>query len=215
MAQSSTPFWLEIKTEYIDANLDKVIAYLSKESANKEADSFYEETEKLLGQRVQELVKTLSRAPIGEDEAADKAKNLNNLRLLGAWLLIQDGLKNAKAREAYFFFLKTLAALVPETLSEELTELAVQCLTRKEIIHLGFSWTDIKTVQAEVMAHKLLHSAEFGKEFCPDTWYQGKGSVRIAEGFIEIHETNRDDAQFAKTASSMMLLDPGRLSCLC
>ena len=54
MAQSSTPFWLEIKTEYIDANLDKVIAYLSKESANKEADSFFEETQKLLGQRVPE-----------------------------------------------------------------------------------------------------------------------------------------------------------------
>ena len=42
MAQNSTPFWLEIKTEYIDANLDKVIEYLSKEASNSETDSFYE-----------------------------------------------------------------------------------------------------------------------------------------------------------------------------
>ena len=55
MAQNSTPFWLEIKTEYIDANLDKVIEYLSKEASNSETDSFYEKTEKLLGQRVREL----------------------------------------------------------------------------------------------------------------------------------------------------------------
>jgi len=32
MESQNTPFWLEIKTEYIDANLDKVISYLSKES---------------------------------------------------------------------------------------------------------------------------------------------------------------------------------------
>ena len=207
MAQNSTPFWLEIKTEYIDANLDKVIEYLSKEASNSETDSFYEETEKLLGKRVRELVGSLAAQPLSAEESKDKEQNLSNLRLLGAWLLIQDKLATAEARQAYFFFLKTLSALVPETLTEELTELAVQCLVKREITALGFNWSDIKTVQAEVMAHKLLPSAAFGKDNCPDTWFQRKGSVRVHEGFVELHETNRDDAMFAKTASSLMLLD--------
>ena len=30
-ATTSAPFWLEIKTEYIDANLEKVIAYICQQ----------------------------------------------------------------------------------------------------------------------------------------------------------------------------------------
>ena len=131
MAQ--TPFWLEIKTEYIDANLDKVIEYLSKEASNNETDSFYEETEKLLGKRVRELVGSLAAQPLAAEESKNKEQNLSNLRLLGAWLLIQDRLATAEVRQAYFFFLKTLSALVPETLTEELTELAVQCLVKTTV----------------------------------------------------------------------------------
>ena len=69
----STPFWLEIKTEYIDANLEKVIAYLSRESSEPGTDSFYEETQKLLGKRVRELIRSLASTPIGqEDEKGEK-----------------------------------------------------------------------------------------------------------------------------------------------
>ena len=205
MAQ--TPFWLEIKTEYIDANLDKVIQYLSRESSNSDTDSFYEETEKLLGQRVNELVGTLAQQPLAAEESKDKERNIRNLRLLGAWLLIQDKLNTFEARQAYFFFLKTLAALVPDAVTEELTDVAVQCLLKKEITHLGFSWADLKTMQVEVMAHKLLQIVAFGSDYCPDAWYQGKGSVHIHDGQIELLETNRDDSLFAKTVSSMLLLD--------
>ena len=77
MAQNSTPFWLEIKTEYIDANLDKVIEYLSKEASNSETDSFYEETEKLLGKRVRELVGSLAAQPLSAEESKDKEQNLS------------------------------------------------------------------------------------------------------------------------------------------
>ena len=73
MAQ--TPFWLEIKTEHIDANLDKVIEYLSKEASNNETDSFYEETEKLLGKRVRELVGTLAAQPLSAEECSLRASS--------------------------------------------------------------------------------------------------------------------------------------------
>ena len=70
MAQ--TPFWLEIKAEYIDANLDRVLDYLSKESREPGTDPFWEETEKLLGQRVRELIGTLAAQPLSAEESKDK-----------------------------------------------------------------------------------------------------------------------------------------------
>ena len=207
-ANPSTPFWLEIKTEYIDANLEKVISYLSKESGEPGTDPFYEETERLLTKRVRELVTTLSSKPIGREEGEEeKTEAIDALRILGSWILIQDTYENSLSSEVYFFFLKTLSSLVPDSYSEDLAALALCCLTRKGITRPGFSWADIKTVQPEVMAHKIIHGAAFSEELAPETWYQGKGSVRVREGFVEIYPANRADAQFSKTASSLMLLD--------
>jgi hypothetical protein len=207
-ATTSAPFWLEIKTEYIDANLEKVIAYLSKESTVPGTDPFYEETEKLLGKRIQELLVSLSDAAIGrEDVENDKESGLRALRLLGAWLLIQDDLKKAYAREVFFFFVKTLIPLVPNTYTEDLTEVAVRCVTRKEIVGLGFGWTDLKDAQLEILAHKLIHVASFADSSCPESWYQGKGSVCVSDGHVKILGTNKKDSQFAKTVPSMALLD--------
>ena len=126
----STPFWLEIKTEYIDANLEKVIAYLSKESGEPGTDPFYEETERLLEKRVRELTEALSVSPIGqEDGTVEKDSGMDTLRILGAWLLIQDKYRDVLSREVYFFFIKTLSTLVPDSYAEDLTEQAVLCFT--------------------------------------------------------------------------------------
>ena len=107
----TTPLWLEIKTEYIDANLDKVITYLSKETVNPQHDAFYDETVTLLKQRTKELAGELSKASIWDaDETADKAAGIAALRMLGAALLV-----GSDAPSGYFFFVKTLATIVPAT----------------------------------------------------------------------------------------------------
>ena len=204
----STPFWLEIKTEYIDANLDKVIAYLSKESAEPGTDPFYEETERLLTKRVEELVESLSGSPVGqEDEPSGREGSLAALKILGAWLLIQDSYTDTFSREVYFFFMKTLSVMVPDSYAEELTSQAVLCLTRNGFQRPAFSWADIKDPQPEVIAHKVIHGSSFSGDPGPEAWFQGKGSVRLHDGFVEIYAANKADAQFAKTASSLMLLD--------
>lgn len=204
----STPFWLEIKTEYIDANLDKVIAYLSKESSEPGTDPFYEETERLLTKRVGELVESLSGSPVGqEDEPSGREGSLAALKILGAWLLIQDSYTDTFSREVYFFFMKTLSVMVPDSYAEELTAQAVLCLTRNGFQRPAFSWADIKDPQPEVIAHKVIHGSSFSGDPGPEAWFQGKGSVRLHDGFVEIYAANKADAQFAKTASSLMLLD--------
>ena len=198
----TTPLWLEIKTEYIDANLDKVITYLSKETVNPQHDAFYDETVTLLKQRTKELAGELSKASIWDaDETADKAAGIAALRMLGAALLV-----GSDAPSGYFFFVKTLATIVPATYMDELTAIAVQSLTHK-VEKPGFSWSDIKEIQPEVLAHKLLGSVTFAEAPLVETWFQGKGSVRIKDGAIDLLAKNKDDATFAKVSPSLELLE--------
>ena len=58
MSQSQIPLWLDIKTEYIDENFEKVLDYLHKGTVAKETqDSFYSKTLELLSKRVDILYK--------------------------------------------------------------------------------------------------------------------------------------------------------------
>ena len=204
MAQ--TPFWLEIKTEYIDANLDKVIEYLSKESANPQHDSFYEETVSLLRTRIKELLDTLSRRAIWEsDETADKAAGISVLRMLGSYLLV-DGPSGKMVRDAFFFFTKTLASVLPGNYMEDLAEVAVRSLVFQPE-RFGFSWQDIKEVQAEVMAHKFLASVALSAKPAPEAWYQNKGSICIKDGAVNLYTGNKEEVAFARTNASLPLFD--------
>ncbi len=204
MAQ--TPFWLEIKTEYIDANLDKVIEYLSKESANPQHDSFYEETVSLLRTRIKELLDTLSQRAIWEsDETADKAAGIAVLRMLGSYLLVE-GPSGKMVRDAFFFFTKTLASVLPGNYMEDLAEVAVRSLVFPPE-RFGFSWQDIKEVQAEVMAHKFLASVALSAKQAPEAWYQNKGSICIKDGAVNLYTGNKEEVAFARTNASLPLFD--------
>ena len=201
MTTSSTPLWLEIKTEYIDANLDSVITYLAKESANSAHDAFYDETVSLLGRRIEELCRTLSEEVIWEaDESADKDALSAALRMLGAAILVDSPCAS------YFFFVKTLIGLVPSSYAEDLAQIAVTSLADR-LIKPGFGWNDIRDLQPEVLAHKLVADVRFSGDSLPEIWFQGHGSICIRNGFIELHASNRDTAALTRTVSSLPLLD--------
>lgn len=201
MTTNATPLWLEIKTEYIDANLDNVIAYLAKESANSAHDVFYDETVSLLGRRVGELCRSLSDEVLWDtDESADKDALSAALRMLGAAILVNC------PEASYFFFVKTLVGLVPASHTEDLTQIAVNSLA-DQLLKPGFGWNDLRDLQPEVLAHKLVAGAQFAGKPLPETWFQGRGSICIRNGFIELHASNKDTAALARTVSSLPLLD--------
>ena len=50
---SSTPLWLDLRTEYIDDNFEKVVEYLRNADKN---DSFYKKTKELFEQRIEQLL---------------------------------------------------------------------------------------------------------------------------------------------------------------
>ncbi len=209
MAIASTPLWLEIRTEYIDANLDKVIQYLSRGAVSHAGDPFYGETLKLLDSRVQELITQLCTADIDEDPAGYRGELEKSIKILGAFLLVKGASSDVLVREAFFFFIKTLIQLVPTSITEELVEVAIRSLTRRGVLVYGFDWTNVCNLQPEVIAHKIMNGLVFSDGFCPDTWYQNKGSLRIKDGFLEIYAVNREAAAFVKFASSLPLLGEG------
>ena len=86
-SSNSIPLWLDIKTEYIDENFEKVIDYLK--GGNKR-DAFYQTTVELLGKRVEEYLKTLKTrsASYNESIEIDTARLKFETRLLASYLLV-------------------------------------------------------------------------------------------------------------------------------
>ena len=208
MATQNTPFWLEIKTEYIDENLDKVLRYLEKNSKQPEKDSFYDQTKTLLEERVKELLSELSSIPLEtEDEIIDKEVLLPKLKILGAYLLIQGRSSESIVKESFFFFLYLLMKVVPESYTEDLCDISIKCITQNELIQCGFSWSELSSEQLEIMVHKIINGSRFSEDYVPTAWYQGKGSVKVENGNIDLYEKNRDDSLFSKFSPSLIILD--------
>ena len=84
MNQSSTPLWLDLKTNYIDDNFDKLVDYL-RNTADKN-DRLYKETLKLLEKRIEELIESESNKRL-YDSPTDKELTIFNIKLLVVYLL--------------------------------------------------------------------------------------------------------------------------------
>lgn len=209
MQTTNAPLWLDIKTEYIDANLDKVIQYLAKESYNqKNTDSFYEETLRLLTMRVQEIIEARTSSDIAVEETdGERYSTVTALRILGSWLLIREDRTSPLYHDAFFVFVMTVIDLLPSSYCEELSELAVKSAVYAGVEALGFSWPDIKDFNPGIVAHKMLRGVRFSQESVPSAWFQGKGALHITDCMIELYECNRDDATLMRSASSLMLME--------
>ncbi len=208
MPEQTTPFWLEIKTEYIDANLEKVIDYLSKESQLAKKNELYDQTERLLLKRAEELIDEISSRPVWEDDTpTEKDSAISKLRILGAFLLIREDKSEPIVRESFFCFLRLLISALPENYTESLSEISTKCLTSNSIVTYSFGWNDIKECKLEILAHKISGTCKFSEQSSPVSWFQGKGSLKIENGNIDIFQTNKDKTAFGKLAPSLKILE--------
>ena len=207
MATQNTPIWLDLKTEYIDANLEKVLNYLAKESKQPETDAFYEQTKTLLGKRVHEIITELINTPIGrEDNPVDREEILLKLKVLGAFILIQDDKSGKPIKEAFFFFLVLLLQVLPDNYTEDLCDIAIKCITKNTICHTGFHWDDLQNETLEITVHKIINAVSFDSD-SPVAWYERKGSLKLEKGMLELFEKNKDDSAFKKFAPSLGILN--------
>ena len=89
MAENTVmPLWLDIKIEYIDENIDRVLSYLHKRVKNTALqDSFYQTTVNLLEERIQSLIQTITAAPLQENMCKDEDLSLV-CRMCAMYLLV-------------------------------------------------------------------------------------------------------------------------------
>ena len=201
-----TPLWLEIKTEYIDANLENVVDYLSRCCQNENKDEFFHTTLDLLRQRVQQLTESLSSTPIAEvDDAPDKEETKHRILLLGSYILSAEDKGDDLFRRAFFFFLTSLYSLAPVEFQEELVDTALDCLTRKKVENAGFRWSDLTEFQPEPFIYRFSREIRFSKEQAPEMWYQGHGSIRFADGVLNLVQKNRVDAALKWSTYSLSI----------
>lgn len=114
---NSTPLWLDLKTDYIDENFNKVFHYIHRNNTVVK-DPFYDITIDLLEKRIDALVQEFQIQPLLQDEAP--IQNNERLtfmaRLLGLYLLsVNNTAKNY--RTAFILFAYTLALLEPKNIS--------------------------------------------------------------------------------------------------
>jgi len=201
-----TPLWLEIKTEYLDANLENVVDYLSRCCQNENKDEFFHTTLDLLRQRVQQLTVSLSSTAIAEvDDAPDKDETRHRLLLLGSYILSAENRESDLYRRAFFFFLTSLYSLSPVEFQEELVDIAIDCLTRKKVENAGFCWNDLTEFQPEPFVYRFRQEVRFSKEHAPEMWYQGHGSIRLADGDLNLVQKNRVDAALKWSTYSLSI----------
>jgi hypothetical protein len=131
MAENTAmPLWLDIKTEYIDENFEKVVQYLHQGAKHPTSrDSFYVTTVQLIEKRIEKLISQIADIPLQED--IEKSIDLNiACRMCGVYLLAYTEVASESKLKAYSIMLQMLAHIVPNS-SQELTDTAISILLGK------------------------------------------------------------------------------------
>lgn len=196
----SVPTWLKMQPEYIDTNFESLTEYLKNGAKSLRKDSLYDETLSLLTRRVNQYIETLSTEPLNEiDRVGDELnpEQKDNLyfgvRLLGLYLLTcKSGAESAHIMRAYLFQQLLLSQLCSPSLKKAMAEKAMDTAISQSIEYLGYSWTDLQSYSADVLANKII---TYGKcsERNSEYWFEGIGSARLAKGKIRLMPCNKLD----------------------
>lgn len=208
---SSTPLWLDIKTEYIDENIDRVIPYLKEGYLNMiSRDSFYNRTVELFEKRIDALLEGLISCPIYSGMEAMEKIELDS-RLLGTFLLIKDEI-DEKVMHAGAAFLSRLQILVP-TYSQCLAELALDIFNgtiQLKKNEYPFSWIDVLQFNPNILAHKICFAPRKLSKPHKEKWIEKKGTMKIHDGHVDISSEARKSISYKDQVYSMEVFD-GRL----
>lgn len=183
----SKPLWLDLRTEYIDDNIDKLQDYLGSTSTRQ--DLFYQETLKLLEQRVSILLDNLARRKLYEEESVESVSF--NVRLLAIYILSNS--HQSDLHHAYISLLGELQLLHPR-LSKRLVETAVRCLTFRKIDNPGFGWQTISDMDKEYVAFNLCSQASFSIPLLQTLIYEKHGTAVLTASGLYLSKEGRDHA---------------------
>ena len=205
---SSTPLWLEIKTEYLDQNFEQVISYLFKGARDKESrDSFYEKTIDLLGKRVAALLDEIALRPVFFDTESAGIDGAFETRMLGAFVLVKAQSEEPMFRRAYVSMMSCLSKLVSTDYEYKLLESSVAFVLGRITRKLPFTWDDIIDFNPHILAHKIAASSDISDAFAYNIWFEKKGVLTIEEGVMGIASMNREAYSSMTLIPSISILD--------
>lgn len=174
MAQvdNAKPIWLDLKKEYIDDNFDALLNYINNNKSSAH-DPFYNITLNLVGERVEEVLKSISSQPLYLEDIAEE-ELIFNIRLLACCLLT---FPNASDRiKVMLALLHDLRILVPKY-AEDLINITGNCLKYENIDSIGVSYSDIIQFKKEIFAYKLCKGVKFSRMISGARSLDGRGRV--------------------------------------
>lgn len=171
MTHSTTPLWLELRTEYIDGNFANLVEYLRK--ADK-TDSFYKKTIDLLEQRISQLLDDMSGTSLYA-ATEDKDTTLFKAQMLAVYLLTSGNISKYSA-EAFVALMMSLSALWPNH-AKALINKAIERLSHKEVVDLGFTWQVYGEIHTELFTYNLIHNSKFGNPIVGNKYISSHGTI--------------------------------------
>ena len=201
---NKTPLWLELKTQYIDDNFEKLLEYLKDNADKKKEDTFYTETIELLKERVENLIELLTSQQLFDDEIP-REQNIFNAKILMAYILSDR--KSELAKLAHVTLMYVLRELTPKY-SELLIKTAMGILTHEEVLSVGFGWADVDKVSTELFANNVCNFIKYGKELQTPLIYTGKGTALLTGGGLQLMADKGKDI-LKKASAEADSLDTG------
>lgn len=188
--KDTSPLWLNLKKDYIDANFVQFQKYLKKCVKNNTKDFIYEATIDLFRKWVSEVVEQIASYPLYEDY--DNAIVKKNVSLLSTYLLVEDN-DDELSLPVYVALMSQLCILKPKYVTH-IVDAAMQRLRNHTIIKIGYSWDDLDNICSDLFAYKVSTLFEFNDSLNEPRIYSNNGTAFISGRGVCLTDENLNEA---------------------
>jgi len=211
--KSIAPLWLELKTDYIDANFDRFVKYL-EENKTSSNDTFYEETLNLLHNRVEKLIREVSAKPLYEIDSVlqDTTGNYKEkisfyVKLLGIFLL-SSACRSASERRVAFTYQQiflTFLCSAPRVLT--VAKYALQTLLCGEVSVVGYSWNELMSDSPDLLSERILKQSLLRPQTDSSCVREDIGTALMENGRLGLYNCGMPDIKKQKFSVSLSVAD--------
>lgn len=211
-SKAIAPLWLELKTDYIDVNFDRLVNYL--ESHPNRNDEFYIKTIDLLQKRTTVYLEELTKESFSLMDSSDglsqeRKERLDfGLRLLGIYLLTANNVDDGYKR-SFAFQQLILAQLCSETFQNKLSQNALDTILCESVVSLGYEWHNLFTdgiISYDIITKLIIDNSKLRSPEI-DVWYEGKGCAFINNGKLSLVNYGKNEISNKNVKDSISIVD--------